>query len=162
MSQRPHVVRTWAPKGQTPILHHAGHWKRLSVAGGITFTEIYFRLYPGSVNDGKLINFLGALRRQIGKKLLIVWDNLPAHRSKRMKRWLAKRGEDFLVEHLPAYAPELNPVEYLWGWWKGKALPNFAAQTEWELHHFARRGLRQAQRKQTLIAAFWKQAELRF
>ena len=155
-------MRTWAPKGQTPVLYHAGHWKRLSVAGGITCQEIYFRLYPGSVNDRKLIDFLGALRRQIGRKLLVVWDNLPAHRSKRMKRWLAKRGEEFLVEYLPAYAPELNPIEYLWGWWKEKQLPNFTPRTEWELHHFSRRALRKAQRQATLIAAFWQQAELRF
>lgn len=156
------MVRTWAPKGQTPILRHAGHWKRLSAAGGVTFTEVFFRLYPGSVTDGKLIAFLAALRRQIGQKLLVIWDNLPSHRSRRMKEWLRRRNGDILAEHLPAYAPELNPVEYLWGWWKGRTLPNFCPQTEWDLHHFARRGLRQAQRKKSLVAAFWKQAELRF
>ena len=66
-----------------------------------------------------------------------------------------------VLEFLPAYAPELNPVEYLWGYWKMRELPNFCAADYQELSEIALRGLRRIRgRRSTLISAFWKQAEL--
>lgn len=160
LSQRPTVRRTWAPRGQTPVLKHTGSWKNLSAAAGITFSSLYFRLYPGAIRSEQIIHFLGQLRRQIGRKLLIVWDNLPAHRSRAVRQWLAVQAGQIWVERLPAYAPELNPVEYVWSYWKSHVMRNFCPRSEWELHALARRGLRKVQAKQTLMAAFWKQAEL--
>lgn len=160
LSQRPNVTRTWAPRGQTPVLKHAGSWKSLSAAAGVTFRNLYFRLYPGAIRAKQLIHFLGQLRRQIKGKLLLVWDNLPAHRSRAVRRWLGQQRGAIWAEHLPAYAPELNPVEYVWSYWKTHVLRNFCPRNEWELHAAARSGLRRVQRKQTLMAAFWKQAEL--
>jgi hypothetical protein len=64
------------------------------------------------------------------------------------------------VEFLPAYAPELNPVEYLWSHWKQHELPNFCAQNFGQLSHYARKALRQMRQRPTLVIAFWRQAEL--
>ena len=64
------------------------------------------------------------------------------------------------VEFLPAYAPELNPVEYLWGYWKHHALANLCPQTVGELSHHARQALRRMRRRPRLVRAFWKQADL--
>jgi transposase len=64
------------------------------------------------------------------------------------------------LEFLPAYAPKLNPVEYLWSHWKQHELPNFCPQTFGELSHQARRALRRTRRRPTLVMAFWEQAEL--
>jgi transposase len=163
LSQRPYVVRTWAPRGQTPLLGHPGGWKRLSAAAGVTRRGFYFRLYPGARRAAQLIDFLRHLGRQVRGRMLLVWDRLGVHRSRAVRHWLKKQGERFVVEELPAYAPELNPVEYLWGWWKPHTVGNGCARTEEELHWLARTGLRTAQRQQaTLITAFWKQADLRF
>jgi len=76
--------------------------------------------------------------------------------------------KDFLIstngrlelEFLPAYAPELNPVEYLWGHWKQHELPNFCPRNYGELSYHARRALRRMRRRPILVTAFWKQAEL--
>lgn len=160
LSQRPHVVRTWAPRGQTPVLKHSGSWKNLSAAAGVTFTDLYFRLYSGAMRAEQIIHFLGQLQRQINSKLLLVWDNLPAHRSRAVREWLARQKGRIWAEHLPAYAPELNPVEYVWSYWKSHLLRNFRPRSEEELHEAARWGLRKVQAKQTLVAAFWQQAEL--
>jgi hypothetical protein len=46
------------------------------------------------------------------------------------------------IEFLPAYAPELNPVEYLWGYWKQHELPNFCPKHFFELSHQAQQALR--------------------
>jgi transposase len=64
------------------------------------------------------------------------------------------------LEFLPPYAPELNPVEYLWAHWKHHELANFCPKDFAELTVHARAKLRRTQRRKTLIAAFWKQAEL--
>jgi transposase len=156
-------VRTWAPRGQTPIVRHPGGWKRLSAAAGVSRHNFYFRLYPGAIRARQLIDFLRHLKRQVHGKILLVWDRLGVHRSRAVCQWLAAQGKRFAVEQLPAYAPELNPVEYLWGWWKTNTVGNGCARTEEELHWLARQGLRQGQRrKATLLTAFWKQADLRF
>jgi transposase len=64
------------------------------------------------------------------------------------------------LEYLPAYAPELNPVEYIWGYLKHHAMPNFCARGLGDLQHRASRHLRSMQRRGTLVTAFWQQAEL--
>jgi len=71
----------------------------------------------------------------------------------------AQRGQ-ILLEYLPAYAPEMNPVECIWGYLKHHAMPNYCANHLGDLADRARRNLRSMQRRSTLVTAFWKQAEL--
>ena len=100
------------------------------------------------------------LRRQLRGKLLIIWDGLRQHRSRLVKDFVAEQRGAIHLEYLPAYAPELNPVEYLWGYWKYHAIPNFCAKDFGHLTVSARLALRRMQRRPTLVTAFWKQAEL--
>ena len=74
LSQRPHRCRTWAPRGQTPVLEFNFNWKKLSAAAGLTFRNFYFRLYPDAVRGPEVIDFLKALVRHIRRPLLVVWD----------------------------------------------------------------------------------------
>jgi len=67
------------------------------------------------------------------------------------------------VAYLPAYAPELNPFEYLWGYWKRTELATFCPKDIWELGHFASKpssAFRRKPKRIQLISAFYKQAEL--
>ena len=82
LSERPTLVRTWAPRGQTPVLQYSFKWKQLSVIAGVSWWQIYFRLFPGAIRAPQCIEFLKALHRQIGKKLLIIWDGLRVHKSR--------------------------------------------------------------------------------
>ncbi|MCO5099881.1 MAG: hypothetical protein M9885_03120 [Burkholderiaceae bacterium] len=66
------------------------------------------------------------------------------------------------LERLPAYAPELNPVEYVFGYAKQRELANLCASTIDEVRRYARRRLASMQRRPRLIRAFWQQAELTF
>ena len=160
MSQRPHRCRTWAPKGQTPVLEYNFNWKSLSAVAGLTLLNFYFRLYPGAVKSPQVVDFLAALRRHIRGPLLVVWDGLPAHRSRLVRDYLASLDGWIQVEYLPPYAPELNPVEYIWAYWKQHELPNVCPKDFWSLGTEARRTLRRMRRRPRLIAAFWKQASL--
>ena len=85
---------------------------------------------PGNYNTDTLIQVLGELRRFLGgEKATLLWDGLPAHRSRAMRAWLATQRHWLVVERLPAYAPELNPVEGLWSWLKGIQLANLVCPT---------------------------------
>ena len=71
-----------------------------------------------------MIDFLKALVRHMQRRLFIVWDRLPAHRSALVREFLGYSDGYIETEYLPAYAPELNPVEDLWGYGKQHELPN--------------------------------------
>ena len=139
------------------------NWKSLSVIAGLTGRDFYFRLHAGPIRSAQVIAFLQALHRQVPGKLLVLWDGAPIHRSREVSAYLATQTEWLHVERLPAYAPELNPIEYLWGYWKKTELANFCAKDIWELSHVASQALkriRRRRRRPQLIAAFFRQAEL--
>ena len=153
-------MRTWAPRGQTPVLQYHFNWHQLSVIAGITFRRFYFRLFPGAIKGPQIIEFLHALGRQIRKPLLVIWDGLPAHRSALVREYLEALKGAIQIEQLPAYAPELNPTEYIWGHLKHHELANRCAGDFADLKTGARNRLRSMQRRPSLIRAFWHQAEL--
>jgi transposase len=130
-SLTPVVRRTWAPRGQTPVLRHPFHWERISMAAALAYrwdgarTRLYFQTQQGSYNEHSLIEFVRELRRHFrGEQVILLWDGLPSHRSRLMSEFLAKQQHWLEVRRLPAYAPELNPVEGLWANLKGRELAN--------------------------------------
>ena len=91
---------------------------------------------------------------------MIIWDGLRVHQSRLVRQYVEACHGDIQIAFLPAYAPELDPVEYLFGHLKPHELGNFCPRVMGELSGFARRRLRSMQRRPTLVTAFWKQAEL--
>ena len=136
------------------------NWDKLSVSAGLTLRNFYFRLDPGAIRQAEVIDFLKALVRQIENPLLIVWDGLSAHRSRLVWEFIELSEGHIVTEYLPAYAPELNPVEYIWAYWKQHELPNVCPKDYGKLSRRARRALRRMQRKPRLVTAFWKQSSL--
>ncbi len=98
----------------------------LSAAAGITWWNFYFRLYPGTIRARQVIDFLGHLLRHLPGKLLLVWDRLLAHRAQLVSEFITAQRGSLGFEWLPAYALELNPVEYIWGYCKPYELTNCA------------------------------------
>ena len=160
LSERPHRVRTWAPRGQTPVLQFHFNWKTLSAIAGVTWWNFYFCLFPGAIRSPQVVIFLMHLLQHLNGNVLVIWDGLRQHRSRLVRDFVAAQHGRLEIEFLPAYAPELNPVEYLWGHWKNHELPNFCAKDLWHLSTEARRALRRMRRRPTLVSAFWKQAGL--
>jgi transposase len=111
-------VRTWAPRGQNPVLQYHFNWKVLSAVAGITRWNFYFRLYQETIRAPEVVDFLGHLLRHLPGKLLVVWDRSKTHRSRLVGELVLRQRGRIDLEYLPAYAPELNPVEYIWGYWK--------------------------------------------
>jgi transposase len=106
------------------------------------------------------VEFLSHLLRHIPGKRLIIWDGLKSHRGRLVWDFVGEQRGRIWLEFLPAYAPELNPVEYLWSHWKQHELPNFYPKSFAELSHYASKALLRMRRRPTLVMAFWEQAEL--
>jgi len=167
ISQRPSVRRTWAPRGETPVLIHAFNWTTLSVAAALAYrwdgrhARLFFQTRPGSYNTESLILFLEALKREFrGQKIVLVWDGLPGHKSRQMQDYLRRQRAWLCVERLPGYAPDLNPVETLWGNVKGQELANHCAAQLGEAASALDRGLGRVRRSRTLPFSFLHHAGL--
>ena len=135
------------------------NWQKLSVSAGLTLRNFYFRLDPGAIRQAEVIDFLKALVRHIDQPLLIVWDRLPAHRSRLVREFIELSEGHIVTQYLPPYGLELNPVEYIWAYWKQHELPNVCPKDYGQLSW---RALRRMQRKPRLLTAFWKQSSLCF
>ena len=157
------MLRTWAPRGQTPVIQYSFNWQQLSAIAGLSFWRFYIRFFPGTIRAPQVVEFLKALRTQLrGRPLLIVWDGLGAHKSGLVRRWLEEQQGQVQIEFLPGYAPELNPVEQIWNYLKNREIANFCAANLAEVGNLARHRLRSMQRRPNLIRAFWRQTELAF
>jgi len=117
---------------------------------------------PGAYNDDSLIEFLAATHDLLnGRKVTLIWDGLPSHRSKKMTTWIDTQASWLRVERLPGYAHELNPVEGVWGNLKGNELANYCPNTIEELEHKANDGLCRIGSDAQLCKAFLGQTPLR-
>ena len=168
MSLLPSVRATWAPRGRTPVLHHRFVWKRLSLASALVFepdgsdAHLVFQLRPGAYNGETLIEFLTDLHRlERCRSVLLLWDGLPAHRSRCMTDWIDNQRCWLSVERLPGYAPELNPTEQVFGNLKSNELANLCSDTIGEVATEAEAGLCRIGSEPELCIAFLQHAGLR-
>jgi transposase len=121
------------------------------------------RTKPDSFNTESLIAFLKELKRFVnGAKVILVWDHLPAHRSKIMKQFLLEQRGWLQIEWLPGYAPDLNPTEAVWNNIKGRELANFCPDRMQESSDAFRRGIRRVAHTAKLPFSFLRHAGLLF
>jgi transposase len=129
-----------------------------SLGGGAT---VCFHHQDHAYDTDTLIGALGQLRAFLaGQKATLVWDGPPAHRSKLMRAWLRQQRSWLVVEPLPAYAPELNPVEPLWSSLKGTELANLACDTLEEVVAAAERGVQRIRDTHHLAFSFLRHCGL--
>jgi DDE superfamily endonuclease len=157
----PPVRRTWSPRGRTPILRHRMAWKRASMAAALgyhadgTKARLCFHLQADSYDTDSLIGVLEQLAGFYrGQQVVLLWDGLSAHWSHKMRAHLAKQRGWLTVERLPAYAPELNPVEFLWANLKGGPLANCAGDTIAEVADQAHHGVQRVCGSDSLVVGF--------
>jgi len=124
---------------------------------------LFFQTRPGSYHDVTLIEFLTDLKREFrGRRITLVWDGLPSHKSGPMQAYLRAQRSWLTVERLPGYAPELNPAELVWGNVKGRELANLCADNLDGVEQELRAGLRRVRRSPTLALAFLRHTGLSF
>lgn len=162
---QPVVRRTWAPRGQTPILRQWDRRDRLSTLGALTVAPrrkrygLYWATYTHNIGGEEVVRFLQNLRRHLPHGFTLIWDRAGPHRAARVKAWLARRRR-IVVEGLPPYCLELNPVEAVWSHTKHGDLANFAADSLEDLQRALLSSMSSTRTQRRLLLAFFKAAGL--
>lgn len=158
----PGVVRTYAPRGVSPVLHEWQTRDHLSVMGGVTPEgSVYTLVRETSLNGLHSIAFLKHLLQCIGKRLLVIWDGSSIHRRLEVIDFIKRVGRKVLwVEPLPVYAPDLNPAEWLWHQLKQVELRNVTCLVLQELHEHFHLAVARIRRRPTLVQSFFAGAGL--
>jgi len=119
-------------------------------------------MQPGSYNEESIMKFLLELHRHLNDdKITLIWDGLPSHRSRAMQAFVKSQRHWLVVERLPAYAPDLNPVEQIWGNLKGSELANLCLDTIDEAEDIVDQGLCRIGNDTRLAFAFLRHCGLK-
>lgn len=107
--------RCYAPAGKTPVTFAVGGTRqKLSMIATVTNQgKTRWMIIDEAFNADRLIEFLGALVKDAGRKIFLILDNLRVHHSKPVKAWVEEHKEKIELFYLPSYSPELNPEERL-------------------------------------------------
>jgi transposase len=157
----PTVRRTWAPKGKTPVLYQRGRsHQKVSAIGSLSISPerrrmgLFLLWHPGrNITREEVIAFLEDLLRHLRGNVVLLWDRLNAHRSAAADAWRAIYPR-LRFEWLPAYAPELNPVEYLWSYFKAQRMANHGWTELDEIQEHAESEAAEVRANQPLLRSF--------
>ena len=126
-----------------------------------TAARLCFHLQKDSYNTDALIGVLEQLAGfYAGQPVVLIWDGLSAHWSTKMRAFLDSQRDWLTAERLPAYAPELNPVEYLWANLKDVELANLPTTTLAEVADATTQGIKRVCNSDTLVVGFLSHTHL--
>ena len=160
---QPLVRRTWAPKAQTPVMYCWDRHDRLSVIAGLSVSArrrqigLYFAVHEKNITAEDVETFLRQVQRSLRRKLIVVMDRWPVHRKAAKNLFGDER---FWIEWLPAYAPDLNPVEHVWNHTKYGDLANYIPDDLLDLELELDWSIDQTKRCPDLLRSFFHAAEL--
>lgn len=166
----PLVRRSWAHRGQRPVLQQRGqHREKVSLAAALYFSPqrkrlgLYYQtLINGYFDSQDAAEFVRTLLRRLRAPLVVVWDNGALHQGNPNRELLGRYPRQITLERLPPYAPMLNPVEPLWSWLKYGRLGNFAPINADHLNSIVDQELRKIRKDQQALRNFWKASQLPF
>ena len=153
LSKRPTRVRTWAPKGKTPIIQFHFNSTHMPVSAGLSRTNLMFRLHEGSIKKEQHVELRKALRMHLTQPLRNIRDDLNPGRSRQARESLDCADGEIDRAFLRLHSPDLNPVQPLVAWLERHALANFCPNSPNQLNTTARARLKSAQECPSTIAA---------
>ena len=112
--------RMWIPpEVKDPVLLHAPTRKSVGYFGAVRLRDgrFVFRREEVKFNGATFLSFLCALRRtsiRSGRRVVVITDNAKYHHARIHKDWREVQAPRFALNFLPAYSPELNPIERVW------------------------------------------------
>jgi transposase len=152
-----HAGKTWALKGETPVIESTGARFGLNMIGAITPKgEMNFMIVQGSVQAVQICDFLKRLMKGRDRKVFLIWDGHPTHRSKQVKKCVASFDGQLEIFFLPPYSPDLNPIEQLWNHTKNNGTGRKAIKGPDHLKAAVYRKLRSLQKLPKIIASFFR------
>jgi transposase len=164
----PLLRRSWALRGHPPASKYkAGHREKVSVAAGFWLSPLrdqlhltYQTLVNGYVTNVEVAALLGAIVQAVSSPVITLWDCGTMHQGDPIRALVAESQGRLDIEPLPAHAPELMPVEFLWRWLKYGRLCNFTPRDAHDVNEAVVRELDAIWDNQGLLASFFHQSAL--
>jgi transposase len=155
--------RSYSPKGQTPVMTTTGKRFSCSMMSAVTNAgHLSFITFRGRFHADVLIEYLRRLVKHAGRKVLLILDGHPVHKSRKVKDWLEKHAKQIEVFLLPGYSPELNPDEYLNQDVKANVFKHERPMNAEHMQGLLSKAMRQRQRKPETVKAYFQHPDVRY
>ena len=155
--------RSYGRKGQTPVVPATGRRFGCNMISSITNRgRLAFMVFKGRFKAPVMIEFLRRLIRHNNRKVFLIVDGHPVHRSSKVKRWAQKHVDRIRIFSLPSYSPELNPDELLNQDVKTNAVGRQRPATQTEMIANVRSYLRSTQHLPEIVRAYFQEKHVRY
>jgi transposase len=163
ISNQDQVGRSYAPKGRTPVIARTAKRVTRSMIAAVSNRGLMrFMLYEGALNADQFIAFLRRLIADAGRKVFLIVDNLKVHKAGKVQAWAESHAHEIELFHLPSYAPDHNPSEYLNNDLKQQLRRQPQAGSKEELIGRTRSVLRAIQRSPERVRAYFTPEPVRY
>ena len=158
-----HRGRGYAPIGKTPVITLVAKRESINLISTVTNQgKVRFMIYDGGMNVSIMIRFMSQLIKDAKRKVFLILDNLRVHHAKLVKAWLGDHKDQIEVFYLPAYAPELNPDEYLNCDLKGGVFAKAPTRSKAQLTKAARSHLKMLQRRPARVTKYFQHNSIQY
>lgn len=158
-----HCGKTWAKRGETPVVRVTGHRFRLNMISAVSPRgELRFMTTRKGVSARVFIEFLKRLLLGARKKIFLVVDGHPSHRARMTKAFVESTKGRLKLFFLPPYSPELNPDELVWNDVKNNGVGRALLQSPRDLEHVVHSRLRFLQKNPARVRAFFRERHVRY
>ena len=159
-----HVTGTsFALVGQTPIVRATGQRFGCSMISAITNRgQLVFRVFHGTCDGALFVDFTKRLLKQCRRKVYLIVDGHPVHRSRLAKAFVAANVTRIRLIQLPGYCPELNPDELLNQDVKTNALGKSRPRNRPEMMSAVRSHLYRRQKQPHIIRDLFQEKHVRY
>ncbi|WP_461090421.1 IS630 family transposase, partial [Streptomyces incanus] len=154
--------RSWAPAGHTPLVRVNGRRFRVNIMSAVASRgALWFTVFPGRFTAKVMCAFLDRLATHAGRKVHVIVDRHPVHRSKAVRAWLEENAERIELHLMPGYSPELNPDELLNADLKHHVHAARATSVD-DLARETRRFLHRRQRQPRIVCGYFRARHVRY
>jgi transposase len=157
------VGRSFSPRGKTPVIPGTGQRFGCNMVSAITNRgHLLFMVFKDRFVSKVFVTFLKRLRKQAARRVFLIVDSHPVHRSAAVRRWVEQARGQLEMFFLPGYSPELNPDEYLNQDVKSNAVGRRRPATQVEMLSDVRAYLRSTQRRPRTVVNYFRAESVRY
>jgi transposase len=151
-----HAGKTWAPKGERPVVKTTGSRFSVNMIGAVTHNgTMGFMTVKGTIKAPQICEFLNRLMSEKSGKVFVIWDGHPTHSSKAVRACIDSFEGRLEVFTLPSYSPQLNPAEQIWKFVKHEKVGRSVITGPDQFMSLVRGALRSLQRLPGIVRSFF-------
>jgi transposase len=157
------VGRSYGRKGKTPAIAGTGQRFGCNMVSALTNRgQLSWMVFRERFTAPVFIEFLRRLVKHAGRKVFLIVDGHPVHRSRKVQAWVRKRPDQIELFRLPGYSPDLNPDELLNQDVKSNAVGRRRPATQDEMISTVRSYLRSTQRQPQIVRSYFNHPDVRY